>query len=411
MKTLLFLLLFTITLLQAYDLKSLIEAGQQNELVQAYVNRHHASQKEYDATKSSYYPRIDLGASASKVNEKNPFEPGEVYAAFAKANFVILDGFRRENILDEKAALTKSSEFDLSGFKKALSLQITELYFGLQNVKADINALEQKKKQLAEQLSRLEKFYSVGIATEDDVERIKAALANSDYEIVSLRYQEDTLVSKLSLLTGLQIDELKPGSIKEPSNEQVNEMDSIRARSLQSDAMKYKAEQIDAAYYPSIILEDTYGFYEYGDDDLPPSVGIRADEQNKIMLMLSMNLVDFSAASEQKQVVLLHQKALENQLTYDRKSAAADLALAIQGIRRAKSLIEAAKLSKSASDKTFDVVEKKYKARVVDYVKYLDALFQKTQAHSQYNRAVNTLDIAYANYYYYAGYDPKEFVK
>ncbi len=396
---------------QAFDLGELIDSAQKNELVQAYVDRHGASQKEYDATRSSYYPKIDLGASASKVNEKNPFEPGEVYTAFAKANFVILDGFRRENILDEKTALTKSSEFDLAGFKKALSLQITELYFGLQNVKADINALEQKKKQLAEQLNRLEKFFSVGIATEDDVERIKAALANSDYEIVSLGYQEDTLVSKLNLLTGLQIDELKPGSIKEPSNEQVNEMDSIRARSLQSDAMKYKAEQIDAAYYPSIILEDTYGFYEYGDDDISQMGLERADQQNKIMLLFSMNLVDFSAASEQKQVVLLQQHALQNQLSYEKKSAAADLDLAIQGIKRAKSLIEAAKLSKSASDKTFDVVEKKYKARVVDYVNYLDALFQKTEAQAQYNRAINTLDVAYANYYYYAGYDPKEFIK
>jgi outer membrane protein TolC len=64
-----------------------------------------------------------------------------------------------------------------------------------------------------------------------------------------------------------------------------------------------------------------------------------------------------------------------------------------------------------ASNRTFEIIDKKYKARVVDYVKYLDALSQKTEAQAQFNRAIGALKISYARYYYFAGYDVKEFIK
>lgn len=54
---------------------------------------------------------------------------------------------------------------------------------------------------------------------------------------------------------------------------------------------------------------------------------------------------------------------------------------------------------------------KKYEARIVDYVTYLDALHTLTDATNQLSRAKRTLYYAYAAYYFYAGLDPKEFVR
>ena len=64
-----------------------------------------------------------------------------------------------------------------------------------------------------------------------------------------------------------------------------------------------------------------------------------------------------------------------------------------------------------ASNRTFEIIDKKYKARIVDYVKYLDALTQKTEAQAQFNRAMGALKISYARYYYFAGHDVKEYIK
>lgn len=396
----------------AQDLAQLIEAAHKNDLVQTYAYRRAASQKAYDAAKSSYYPRVDLGASAIQVDPKGLFEPGASYTAYAKASVTLFDGFKRENLLKEKTAKADADGFTFEGYKKSLSLQVTQLYFDLKTARADIEAQRQTKKQLEGELHRLEKFYTAGIATEDDVERIKAALANANYAIVALEYEADTLASKLNLLTGLQIDAARPDSrIKPPAALAVNPLDSIRALELQGQTLKYRAEQADASYYPALRIEDTYSLYAYDDDDIAALGYSRPDHQNKIMLVFSMNLIDFSAAGEQRDLLMLQHKAHLRQLDYEQKSVNADLELAKLAITRAKRLIEAAEASVTASDKTFEAVEKKYRARVVDYVKYLDALTRKTEASAQYHRAVNSLYVAYARYYYYAGYDPKEFVE
>jgi len=129
------------------------------------------------------------------------------------------------------------------------------------------------------------------------------------------------------------------------------------------------------------------------------------------MLNFKMNLIDFSAASEQKQVVLAQHNALNAQLAYKRKETSADLKLAERAIERSKKLLHASALSMKASNRTFEIIDKKYKARIVDYVKYLDALTQKTEAQAQFNRAVGALKISYARYYYFAGHDVKEYIK
>ena len=169
-------LLFAGTALLGFDLPTLITQAQQNEQVQAYAKRVEAAAHEHDAVVASYLPRIDVGASASYIDERGSIDVPETYKAYAEANFVILDGFKRKNLLDEKNMLTEAGRFDLEGFKKAVSLQVIQRYAELQNVASDIEALRKNREQLAEQLERFKLFKSAGIATEEDVERLNAAV-------------------------------------------------------------------------------------------------------------------------------------------------------------------------------------------------------------------------------------------
>jgi outer membrane protein len=175
-------------------------------------------------------------------------------------------------------------------------------------------------------------------------------------------------------------------------------------------ALGYTARQADALYYPSVSLNDTYTYYDYR--NFHPAFPIDlVDKQNRFTVTLSMNLVDFSAASEQRQAITMQQHAMQLELLFEQKSADADRELSLKAIERAKTLLEAAKKSKEASDKTFRVVKKKYEARIVDYIRYLDALSKATEARAQYNRANSSLNSAYAAYIYNLGEDPKEYVR
>jgi outer membrane protein len=404
------LLLGSALLFGGEDLKMLLDSAHQNDLVDAYVQQTESARLDYRSAKSSYLPRVDLGASAVFVDEKGSIDVGETYNAYAKASLTLFDGFKRENTFKEKRSLIHASESDLDAYRKSLSLQVAQNYFNLLNLYGDIDAQLQNRKQLQEQLKRQERFLEARIVTAEEVERIKAALANADYQIEQLRYSAEELEYALHTLTGIEIDGLLPSRIAEPGFLETSELDAIRVLRYQAEATAYAAKQSNPAFYPTISVEDTYGFYEYRDE--PTGFPIdRAEKQNRFMAVLSLNLLDFSSASEREQALMAQKNALESQIAFERKRADADLQLSIKAIARAKALIAAAELALSASQKTYDAVEKKYNARIVDYVKFLDALYQKTDALAQYNRAKNTLQSAYAQYYYHAGYDLKEYVQ
>ncbi len=410
MQRLFLLPLLTVSLFGS-DLAFLIEKAQKNELIEMYQEKLDSSDQTYKAVKSSYYPKIDLGAMAQMTSPKGPMDAGQLYNVNAEASLVLLDGFKRENILDEKKSLKRSSGYDLSQIKKQVSMEVATHYFNLKTIQADIAALQQKKEQLQEQLKRQEKFFKAKLTTEDNVERIRAAVANTDYEIESQLYSRDEVVSKLYILTNEVVEQVDESTILEPVSGQKDELDALKSLASQAEALRYKAEQSDSSNYPTIVLSDRYGYTEYKDDNLEAFGFERVNSQNILMLNLSMNLWDFSAASEQRQAVMAEHNALKAELAYKQKESGADMKLAERAIERSKKLLEAALLSQNASERTFAIVDKKYQVRVVDYVKYLDALTQKIEAQAQYNRALGALEISYARYYYYAGFDVKEYVK
>jgi len=406
-----FFLLFAGTALFGFDLPTLIGQAQQNEQVQAYTKRADSSQAELSQVKASYLPSVDLGGSASYLDERGSFDVPETYKAYAEANFVILDGFRRKNLIGEKDMLSQAGRFDLEGFKKAVSLQVIELYFGLQNVASDIDALQKNREQLVEQLERFKLFKSAGIATEEDVERLNAAVADAEYKITARAFESDKLTSRLELLSGAPLEgTLTPCEVAMPEAPEAKRLDSLEAMDYRVRALGYAAEQADSVYYPTIVLNDTYTWYKY--ENFHTSFPITfADKQNRLTVQLTMNLIDFGAARQQKEAIKLQQQAQALELRYAEKSAEADRALALKAIGSAKSLLAAAEKSETASDRTFAVVKKKYEARVVDYIRYLDALSKATEARAQYNRALSGLNSAYATYIYNLGEDPKEYVK
>ncbi len=415
MRNLLLLLLLFLSL-GASNLTVLIEKAQSNELVESYKAKLVASNVAYDATKSSYYPRIDMGASGQLFSPKDSLGAGQVYNAYVEGSVVLMDGFKRENILDEKTKRRHASEYDLSQIKKDISLQVASLYFNLLIIQADIEALEQTREQLVAQLKQQKRFYAAGLTTEDNVARMEAALANLDYEVEVKRYDYDETMAKLYTLSNEVVETVAPSDIFEPDFSKSQELDTLKSMASTIEAVRYQAEQVDSSYYPNLILSDRFGYTAYYDDafddlQLPGSSFERVNTQNVLMLSFEMNIIDFSAASEQKQVVLAEQNALKAQLAYKRKETKADLKLAERAILRSKKLLEASALSMKASNRTLEIIDKKYKARIVDYVKYLDALTQKTEAQAQFNRAMGALKISYARYYYFAGYDVKDYIK
>ena len=73
--------------------------------------------------------------------------------------------------------------------------------------------------------------------------------------------------------------------------------------------------------------------------------------------------------------------------------------------------IKSAKSALVSATSAYKIISKKYDAGIVDNVVYLDALASKTTAQALHEQSLNDLEIAYAEYYFYAGKNIEEFLE
>ena len=403
------LLLIIPALMYGDNLKSLLEfATSNNKIVASNILIQKAKKSEVESSQSAYYPTIDAGAFYKRDDDASPFQAGDTYSAYAKVGVDIYDGGRKSNTIKQNKAVLKSSKYSSLAYKKSLQLQITQDFYNIKSAKSTLDALQETDKQLFANLERIKKFYAVGSATNDDVERLKAAYSNNIYKISSMKYQIISLKKLLGIKVGKKIDTLDDSSIKIPQEIQKELSDSILSLQANASSLAFTADGLNAIYYPQLRMEDTYSVYDY---DRENSNVTPLDNQNVLMLTLNMRLFDNGTVSKQKEAILIQKEALSKEIEQLKDEQNINVELSLLKIETVKAQIQSAKSSLTSSASAFETVSEKYEAGLVDYVTYLDALSIKTVAKAQYETALNDLQIAYASYYYNTNKNIKDFIK
>ncbi|MCD6174083.1 MAG: TolC family protein, partial [Sulfurimonas sp.] len=383
-------------------------ATSNNKIVASNILIQKAKKSEVESSQSAYYPTIDAGAFYKRDDDASPFQAGDTYSAYAKVGVDIYDGGRKSNTIKQNKAFLKSSKYSSLAYKKNLQLQITQDFYNIKSAKSTLDALQETDKQLFANLERIKKFYAVGSATNDDVERLKAAYSNNTYKISSTKYQIISLKKLLGIKVGKKIDTLDDSSIKIPQEIQKELSDSILSLQANASSLAFTADSLNAIYYPQLRMEDTYSVYDY---DRENSNVTPLDNQNVLMLTLNMRLFDNGTVSKQKEAILIQKEALSKEIEQLKDEQNINVELSLLKIETVKAQIQSAKSSLTSSASAFETVSEKYEAGLVDYVTYLDALSIKTVAKAQYETALNDLQIAYASYYYNTNKNIKDFIK
>jgi len=403
------LLLIIPALMYGDNLKSLLEfATSNNKIVASNILIQKAKKSEVESSQSAYYPTLDVGAFYKRDDDASPFQSGDTYSAYAKVGVDIYDGGRKSNTIKQNKAVLKSSKYSSLAYKKSLQLHITQDFYNIKSAKSTLDALQETDKQLFANLERIKKFYAVGSATNDDVERLKAAYSNNIYKISSMKYQIISLKKLLGIKVGKKIDTLDDSSIKIPQEIQKELSDSILSLQANASSLAFTADGLNAIYYPQLRMEDTYSVYDY---DRENSNVTPLDNQNVLMLTLNMRLFDNGTVSKQKEAILIQKEALSKEIEQLKDEQNINVELSLLKIETVKAQIQSAKSSLTSSASAFETVSEKYEAGLVDYVTYLDALSIKTVAKAQYETALNDLQIAYASYYYNTNKNIKDFIK
>lgn len=394
----------------AQDLASILDIAQTNNKI---VKSKHFIEKSnienIEAIKSTYYPQIDVGMNYQNLNEKSPSTPGDIYSAYAKIGVDLYDGGKRANLIKQNRALYNSSKYDSSFYTKNLQLMIVQDFYNIKSQESYLDALKEKEIQLYAELQRIIKFYEVGSATSDDVEKLKAAYSNNSYQIDTVKHQILSLKRLFTIKVGIDIKSFDDSKIKEPYNLQKDKSDYIKALNENANSLKYQATAVNSDYMPKIRVEDTFSAYEYERVDNTHPEGL--NNQNKLTLSLNIKIFDKGAVDKKKVALILRKKALEEEIKEKELEQNINIELANSKISTVKAQIQSAKNSLISANSAYETIQKKFIVGAVDNIAYLDALSIKTQAKAQYKTALNNLQIAYASYYYYINKNIREFIK
>lgn len=394
----------------ADSLKELMDfATINNNIVASKSLTEQSRLKDIESSESAYYPTIDVGAYYQSKNEKTPSVAGDTYSGYASLGVDLYDGGRKNSVIEKNKALLEASLYDTSAYKKSLQLSITQDFYNIKSEEANLNALNEENIQLKAELDRIKKFYAVGSATKDEIDKLQAALSDNIYQIHASKFQVLSYKRLLSLKIGKKVDTLDDSSIENPVGIDKDISDDINVLKSNIKSYVHSAKTIESGYLPQVRIEDTFSLYDYDRSDSTHYEGV--DNQNVFLLKFNMRIFDNGNLDKQKESILVQKMALQSQIKQVEQEQDINIELAISRIDTTNAQIDSAKSSLESATNAFETIAQKYEAGAVDNVAYLDALSTKTNAHAQYQKALNNLQIAYATYYYYTNKNIKEYVK
>ncbi len=403
------LLLIIPFIISADGLKSLLDyATANNKIVVSKQLTGKAKLKDIQSSKSAYYPTIDVGAYYQRLDDTTQFTPGDTYSAYAKVGMDLYDGGKKSSTIEQNKALHKSSKYATTSYKKSLQLEIVEDFYAIKSAQSTLDALKDKEAQLQADLERVQKFYDVGSVTIDEIDRLKAEYSGNLYQIEQIKYQIASLKKLLKLKVGKKIVSLDNSQIKVPQEIKRETSDDILVLQANASSLNFSADIINSAYYPKLRIEDTYSLYGY---ERKSVIVENLDNQNELMLTLNLKLFDMGTVSKQRESLIIQKEALQKEIEQAQDEQDINIELALLKIETTKAQILSAKSSLESASSAYKTIAMKYSVGAVDNVTYLDALSIKTNAKAQYKLALNKLQIAYANYYYYTNQDIKEYIK
>lgn len=408
------LLVFSFILLPTFvfadNLKELLlYALKNNNIVMSKNLIQKAMVKNVQATKSSYFPTFDLGASYTRFDSRSPYRPGDIYGSKISMKLNVYDGGQRTNTLKRQLKQAKSLKFTTLAYKANLQLSIIKNYFQIKSLQAVLYALKEKNIDLSIELKREKRFYLVGMATYSDIDSIKAAYSNNKYQISVLIYKIQVIKQSLVLEIGKKINKLQNSIILEPKNIKMIVNNKIHSLKNSFLAISYQANSLMSVYKPKISILDTYNLNGYGRFDAYHPAG--QTNQNTLLVSFDMILFDNGVVKKQKEALLLQQDALKYQIKQDKKIQNINVKLASLNIKMAKMQIISLANALKAANSAYKIVKRKYHVGALDYVTYLNALNTKINAYAKYKEALNNLQISYANYYFYTNQDIRKYIK
>jgi len=415
LRILLFIVLPLFLFGQSYGLKTFINnASKTNGLLKAKEINIKSKQEQVEAAKSAYWPTVDVGADYSINTPNYLVSPGRNGNAFVSANVNLYDGGRKDAILRGRGFEHEASLFERAAFEKSITLEIIRHYYGIQTRKATLRALQERGKELKAQIGRVKKFKGAGLSTQEDIDKLVAVYENNSFTIENTKLALETSEENLRLISGLSAKYLRRNYLQEPHRVHFTYFDTIKVMQSNAAAIGENATAIDAGYLPQVELSDTYHRSHYADQVNVAGFsgdGFLIDHQNKLGVSVNMRLFDKGKMDRESEAVKYKRLSLLSEIDHAKREQRMHYKLARKGLETTRIKKKSSQAALKAAKSTYSVIRQKFEVGLVDNIAFLDALAQKTLAEARYKETIYDYEVKKSIYYYYAGKDPKEFIR
>ncbi|HDZ5085023.1 TPA: TolC family protein [Campylobacter jejuni] len=413
------IILFLSLVLFGSNLKELINLSQNNESYfikqmqseQANLNRQQAFR--------NYLPTLSLN-SAYVANNKDRFiiDPQESLFAKVSLNFLLFDGGAREANLRALESKEKLSLLDKEQSKNYLTLNAITLYFNTLSLEKILLANQQKVAFLKSTFERLQKFYNAGLSPKDELESIKAKYHLSLLELSQNELKLANIQKEIKILSHTDFKPKGDALLENPQQEKSQNYEVMIAKE-QINLAKESVNLAKAKYFPKFYIQDNFSFYKNNfNPKVPASFVNLADnflekysQGNQFILGMEWKIFDFNARTKEIEKERLNVQIANANARFSERKNKEELNYLDKSLKVLQEQILALNLSLNAANLAFESVDKKYRAGLVSYVEYLQALEAKFKAQSDLELAKNEFEITKANYYFNAGIDLNSKVK
>ncbi len=402
-------LIFSV-ILQAQSLSGLLNRVESNGFLEAKEYESLAKDSLVSSSKSSKMPTIDLAAKLSKSSPSSLFIAPKSASLAILLKYNIYDSSRAKNDTISKRYQYKASKLEVASFTKSLELKVASLYFSYYKARANIKALNMQKKALNATLNRVRKFKTAGLATDVEIDKIRAILEQNRYAKESINLTLNRLKEELKVTTNSNFKYLKLQRLKEPRAIGIKESDSILKLKAEANSLNYKAKSVESALKPQINLSYQYAKIK-NYDTKPTPFGKLPNYNSKLDLSATLRVYDGGRVKDISESIRYSKLALlskANQLYKEQKS---NLKIAKLELKSKRVKLRAAKREFKAASSLYVSVNREYQEGLVDYIAYLDALTQKVLAKAKVDESSFDLELSKALIYHYSGYSLKGFLR
>jgi outer membrane protein TolC len=395
--------------LYSQTLPELVQDAMENQLIDSYKKNLESVKEEYNSVKNGYMPRLELNGIYTATSRETASVAKDGSTASANLSYILYDGGAKGHRYESYENSIKSSNETLNSVKNDIALEVINHYFTYESLVFSKEAKQKEIETLTAQQKRLERFYNVGTATSDEVDKIISRVQSANVALHEIELNIQTILHNLEYLTAKEVS-IEKGSLVEDAKDLESELKAdIKALEYQMQSILMNAKTAKSENYPTVTLEDSYNYYDNDFDNAAFDNGV--DDQNIFRVNMSWKLYDFGETKYKYQSLYKQYQALKSQYEYEKNKASVDLKLSKRSYEIAKMKISSAEAALKAAESTYEVIEKKYQNGLVDNVAYLEALSEKYDAQSSLTAALNDLEIKKAQIIYYSGKNLQEYIK